>query len=145
VILCNYDFLTAVLIQFRVSWEMALCRLVYSYCCFKGASCHVQVVYSEVRNILLIFIVFKFRYGVDTYISLSKTRHVAIGWSRIASSHSVTVQNTITMPEICTFNFLLLVKCFGHKFDHYDLEQMQIQNMLYMSPLPLHNQSTKMY
>jgi len=72
---------------------MALCRLVYSYCCFKGASCHVQVDYTEVRNSLLIFIAFKFRYGVDTYISLSKARHVAIGWSIIASSHSVTDQN----------------------------------------------------
>jgi len=73
---------------------MALCQLVYSYCCFKGTSCQVQVDYSEVRNSLLIFIFFKFRYGVDTYMSLGKSRHVAIGWGKIGSSHSVTVQIT---------------------------------------------------
>jgi hypothetical protein len=101
--------------------------------------------YSQVRNILLIFIVFKLHYGVDTYISLSKSRHVAIGWSIIASSRSVTVQTTQSQRlKFCTFSLLLPATCFGHTFDRHEVEQMQVQNMLHMRP-PIHNQSTKMY
>ena len=83
----------------------------------------VQVDYSEVRNNLLIFIVFKFRYGVETYISLSKSRHVAIGWSIIVSSHLVTVQTTQSQRlKFCTFSLLLPTTCFGHKFDRHEVE-----------------------
>jgi len=124
---------------------MALCQLVYSYCCFKDTSCQVQVDYSEVRNDLLIFIFFKFRYGVNIYVNLSNSRHVAIGWIIIASSHSVTVKTTQSQRlKFYTFSLLLLTTCFGHSLDHHDVKQMQVQNVLHMRP-PVHNQSTKMY
>ena len=99
--------------------------------------------YSEVSNSLLILIFFKFFHGADTYISLSKSKRVAIGWSITASSHSITVQTTQSQRlKLCTFNILLLTTCFGHSFDHHEVEQMQVQNVLRMR-LPDHNPSTK--